>query len=75
MQVDTARMLLDSIATALNLASDNQCKLVALEKLLKDQNPELFEAYTKNLETLRRNPPTSISLAGFANLQTKLVQD
>ena len=53
MQVDTARMLLDSIATALNLASDNQCKLVALEKLLKDQNPELFEAYTKNLETLR----------------------
>lgn len=75
MQADTARMLLGSISTALTLAADNECKLVALEKLLKDQNPALFEAYSKNLEILRRNPPTEILPIGFANLQSKLVQD
>jgi len=75
MKLETAKTLLETIATALNVAADNQCKLLALEKSLKDHNPSLYEAYSKNLETVRRNPPLSILPVGFANLQEKLVQD
>lgn len=75
MKVETAKMLMDTIANALNLAIENQNKPLALEKTLKDRNPELFREYAKNLENVRKNPPTSLNVLGFANLQSKLVQD
>lgn len=75
MQLDTAKMLLETIANALNIAVDSQNKLLAFEKTLKDRDLALFQEYEKNLEIVRQNPPTVILPLGFANLQSKLVQD
>jgi hypothetical protein len=75
MKQETAKILLETIATALTVALESKSKLLALEKTLKDHNPTLFEAYSKNLEIVLRNPPIAIWPSGFANLQAKLVQE
>lgn len=73
MQIETARMLTEAIATATSIAIDNRNKLAALEIAIKKYEPNLFQAYLKALEEVRRTPPTSLSPEGFANLQSKLV--
>jgi hypothetical protein len=75
MQTETARMLTKSVADATAIAIDNRNKLVALEAALQKYEPNLFQSYLKTLEEVRGNPPTSLSAEGFANLQSKLVQD
>ena len=75
MQPETAKMLLETIATALSIAVEDRGKLLALEKTLKDHDLNLFEAYLRNLEIIRRNPTIAIWPEGFANLQAKLVQE
>jgi hypothetical protein len=74
MQVETAKALVEALANCLNIAIDNRNKIAALELAIQKYEPNLFQAYVKILEEVRQNPPTSISLAGFANLQEKLVQ-
>jgi hypothetical protein len=75
MQTETASMLIHAIADATGIAIDNRNKLVALEDALREHTPDLFQTYVKKLEQVRRNPPTSLSFGGFANLQSKLVQN
>jgi hypothetical protein len=75
MQLEIAQMLTDAIANATAIAIDNRNKLAALEIALQKYEPNLFQGYLKDLEEVRRRPPTLLSPEGFANLQAKLVQD
>jgi hypothetical protein len=75
MKTETARMLVETIANSLNIAIDNRNRLTALEKIFHDQDPVLFQKYMNLLDAVRQNPPTVISPAGFATLQSKLAQD
>jgi hypothetical protein len=74
MQTETAKALIEALANNLVIAIDNRNKLTALEALLQEREPELFERYSKILEKVRQNPPTSVSIEGFARLQEKLAQ-
>ena len=75
MQAETARMLVDAIANALGIAIDNRNKITALEAVFQKRDPSLFQEYVATLDAVRRNPPTVLSELGFANLQSKLVQE
>ncbi len=74
MQTEAAKALIESIVNVLSIAIDNRNKIAALELALQKYEPNMFQAYLKNLEEIRKNPPTSISAAGFASLQEKLVR-
>jgi hypothetical protein len=75
MQSETAKMLVESIANNLGIAIDNRNKIRAFEIVLEKHSPALFQEYLETLEEVREHPPTSISLGGFSNLQSKLVQE
>ena len=75
MQAETAKALVEALANNLGIAIDNRNKITALELALQKYEPDLFQSYVKSLDEVRQNPPTSISLLGFSNLQAKLVQD
>lgn len=72
MDAETARNLTDTVATATGIALDCRNRLAALEKLLQKNDASLFESYLKFLDEIRHDPPTSLSDAGFENLQSKL---
>ncbi len=72
MTLETAQALIGSIATALQGAVDAQNKLLALEKAIQRYELNLYQAYLKNLEEIRKNPPTSLSLEGSRTFKQNL---
>ena len=68
MQNDTARLLIDSISNALNIAVDNRNKLAALDAVLEKHDLSLFQEYSDTLDKVRKHPPTVIYPEGFATL-------
>jgi hypothetical protein len=75
MQTETAQALVRTIAESLQHAIEANTKLIALERTLERDAPNLYRSYLRNLDEVRKNPPVSIAIEGFANLQAKLVQD
>jgi hypothetical protein len=75
MQTETAKLLTEAIATATNLALDNQNKFVALENALQEHDQSLFQIYLKFLDEIRRDPPTLLFSEVFVKLQSELAQD
>jgi hypothetical protein len=75
MRSETAKVLVETISHALAIAVDNRNKITALESLIRDKNPILFQEYTKYLEKVRDHPPTQIFVSGLEALHTKLAQD
>jgi hypothetical protein len=73
MQTKTAEMLTEAIRTATSIAVDNRNKLTAFEVLLHKHDLNLFQEYSKILENVQANPPTSVLPESFANLLSKLV--
>jgi hypothetical protein len=71
---EAAKALIETLANTLSIAIDNRNKLTALERTLEVNQPDLHEKYLANLKTVLRNPPTSMSIEGFARLQEKLIQ-
>jgi hypothetical protein len=74
-KLTTAQMLTDALANATSIAVENHNRLTVLETLLQKQDPNLFQEYSAILDKVRKAPPISLSLAGFASLQSKLTQD
>jgi len=72
---ETAKVLVETISHALGIAVDNRNKITALESLIHDKNPALFQEYTECLERVRKHPPTQIFVSGLEALHTKLAQD
>jgi hypothetical protein len=75
MNIKTAQLLTEAVEKATNLAIENQNKIVALEKTLQEHDSNLFQAYSKILDEIRRNPPTSLFPPGFLKLELELVRD
>ena len=75
MQVETAKSLIEAIGNSLAIAIDNRNKLTAFENLLAKHRRDLFQEYEQELAAVRRNPPTEISVAGFARIQEMLIRD
>ena len=74
MNLEAAKRLIETLGSIAEIALDNRNKLTALEQALQKYEPNLFQAYVKNLDEVRRNPQTVISLEGFSKLQEMLVQ-
>lgn len=75
MQKDTARTLLQTIADTTSYNFDVQHKLIALEKVLEEYEPEIFNAYNKELQAIRKQPPFSVNPDLFSSLQKRLAED
>ena len=75
MHTETARMLTEAIADATRIAIDNHNRLLAFEKCLQQNSRDLFQIYLNTLALIRHNPPASVAHGGFANLQSKCIQD
>jgi hypothetical protein len=70
MEKETARDLLQMIVDAANVGIRAQTKLLALEKVLKDRDPALYESYEKELRT--QQSTTVLNPAGVGSLLEKL---
>jgi hypothetical protein len=75
MQSETAKILTDAVMNATDIAIDNRNKLTALELLLQERDPNLFQDYLDALQKVRNNPPTSLVPAVFSKIQSMLAQD
>ena len=61
MKSETAKVLVETISHALGIAVDNRNKITALESLIHDKNPALFQEYTECLERVRKHPQPKFS--------------
>lgn len=75
MNIKTAQLLTEAVERATNLAIESQNKIMALEKTLQEHDSNLFQAYSKILDEIRRNPPTLLFPPGFLKLELELVRD
>jgi len=71
--LEPTKQLIQVIADNMAMTFDAQYKIMALENVLKEYRPELFEPYRKELEQIKRNPPFSVSVAGLSGLLERLV--
>ena len=74
MTLETANALIAILANNLNVAIENQNKLLALEKALEGSEQALYLSYSTHFERLRANSPTPLPLQELADLRAKLVQ-
>jgi len=74
MDLETAKRLIETLGSIAGIALDNRNKLTALEQAIKKYEPNLFQSYVKNLDEVRQNPQTVVSLEGFSKLQEMLSQ-
>jgi len=74
MQLATAQALIRTLGEALHQTINAQVKMLALEKTLKEEQPQLYEKYLKKLEEAKKNPPVLLNVEALAGLQAKLVQ-
>jgi hypothetical protein len=74
MQIETAKMLTETIARVATIATDNRIKIMAFEKALQEHDPSLFQKYSDILEKSGRTS-ASLSPEWLLKLQSMLVQD
>jgi hypothetical protein len=75
MQRETAHILLQTIADIQTLTFDAQHKILALERTIKEREPDFYARYQKELEAVRTQSPFEVNPAGFGALLDRLVED
>ena len=75
MDKDTVDLLMQFLGNLLKSVAENDVKLVALESMLEQHSPEIYQEYQDQMVALRRRGAGAINLAAFSNLQSKLLQE
>jgi hypothetical protein len=70
----TTTLLMNILTEAVGFAAENRLRLIALENVLRQQNPPLYGAYAKETETLRSQKVCELDRAALDRLHNRLLQ-
>jgi len=70
----TTTLLMNILTEAVGFAAENRLRLIALENVLRQQNPPLYGAYEKEIETLRSQKVCELDCAALDRLHNRLLQ-